>query len=47
LLVLQQPLPGCFSANLLLGTIDLLLPGPSHEAAHIIDKDYLFNPAAN
>lgn len=38
---------GGYSANLLLGTIDPLLAGLTQEAAHIIDKDYLVNPAAN
>ncbi len=38
---------GGYSANLLLGTIDPLLAGLSEEAAHIIDPDYLVNPAAN
>jgi len=38
---------GGYSANLLLGTIDPLLAGLSQEAAHIIDPDYLVNPAAN
>lgn len=38
---------GGYSANLLLGTIDPLLAGLSQEAAHILDKDYLVNPAAN
>lgn len=36
-----------YSANLLLGTIDPLLAGLSEEAAHIIDKSYTVNPAAN
>jgi aminobenzoyl-glutamate transport protein len=38
---------GGYSANLLLGTIDPLLAGLSQEAAHIIDKTYMVNPAAN
>ncbi|HMM12079.1 MAG TPA: AbgT family transporter [Bacteroidales bacterium] len=38
---------GGYSANLLLGTIDPLLAGLTQEAAHIIDKDYMVNPAAN
>ncbi len=38
---------GGYSANLLLGTIDPLLAGLSEEAAHIIDKSYEVNPAAN
>jgi aminobenzoyl-glutamate transport protein len=38
---------GGYSANLLLGTIDPLLAGLSQEAAQIIDKDYMVNPAAN
>jgi len=38
---------GGYSANLLLGTIDPLLAGLSQEAAHIIDSEYLVNPAAN
>lgn len=38
---------GGYSANLLLGTIDPLLAGLSEEAAHIIDKTYTVNPAAN
>lgn len=38
---------GGYSANLLLGTIDPLLAGLSTEAAHIIDKSYVVNPAAN
>jgi aminobenzoyl-glutamate transport protein len=38
---------GGYSANLLLGTIDPLLAGLSEEAAHIIDKAYTVNPAAN
>lgn len=38
---------GGYSANLLLGTIDPLLAGLSQEAAHIIDKSYEVNPAAN
>lgn len=38
---------GGYSANLLLGTIDPLLAGLTQEAAHIIDKDYSVNPAAN
>ncbi|MCX8147781.1 AbgT family transporter [Thermaurantimonas aggregans] len=38
---------GGYSANLLLGTIDPLLAGLSEEAARIIDKDYLVNPACN
>ncbi len=38
---------GGYSANLLLGTIDPLLAGLSTEAAKIIDKNYVVNPAAN
>lgn len=38
---------GGYSANLLLGTIDPLLAGITQEAAHIIDKTYEVNPAAN
>jgi aminobenzoyl-glutamate transport protein len=38
---------GGYSANLLLGTIDPLLAGLSQEAAQIINKDYLVNPACN
>lgn len=38
---------GGYSANLLLGTIDPLLSGLSQEAAQIIDKTYLVNPACN
>ncbi|MCZ7557941.1 MAG: AbgT family transporter [Bacteroidia bacterium] len=38
---------GGYSANLLLGTIDPLLAGLSQEAAHIIDKNYEVNAAAN
>ncbi|MFN3952567.1 MAG: AbgT family transporter [Thermaurantimonas sp.] len=38
---------GGYSANLLLGTIDPLLAGLSEEAARIIDKDYVVNPACN
>jgi len=38
---------GGYSANLFLGTIDPLLSGLTQEAAHIIDKDYIVNPAAN
>jgi aminobenzoyl-glutamate transport protein len=38
---------GGYSANLLLGTIDPLLAGLSQEAAHIIDMNYMVNPAAN
>lgn len=38
---------GGYSANLLLGTIDPLLAGLTEEAAHIIDPDYLVNPASN
>jgi aminobenzoyl-glutamate transport protein len=38
---------GGYSANLLLGTIDPLLAGLSQEAAHIIDPNYMVNPAAN
>lgn len=38
---------GGYSANLLLGTIDPLLAGLSTEAARIIDKEYLVNPACN
>lgn len=38
---------GGYSANLLLGTIDPLLAGLSQEAAHIIDPNYLVNPACN
>ncbi|RIJ48350.1 AbgT family transporter [Maribellus luteus] len=38
---------GGYSANLLLGTIDPLLAGLSEEAAHIIDPEYMVNPAAN
>lgn len=38
---------GGYSANLLLGTIDPLLAGLTQEAAHIIDKSYEVNPAAN
>jgi aminobenzoyl-glutamate transport protein len=38
---------GGYSANLLLGTIDPLLAGISEEAAHIVDRDYTVNPAAN
>lgn len=36
-----------YSANLFLGTIDPLLAGLTQEASHIIDKDYVVNPAAN
>lgn len=38
---------GGYSANLLLGTIDPLLAGLTQEAAHIINKDYVVNAAAN
>lgn len=38
---------GGYSANILLGTIDPLLAGLTQEAAHIIDKSYEVNPAAN
>lgn len=38
---------GGYSANLLLGTIDPLLAGLTQEAAHIIDKNYEVNAAAN
>jgi aminobenzoyl-glutamate transport protein len=38
---------GGYSANLLLGTIDPLLSGLSQEAAHIVDPEYLVNPACN
>lgn len=38
---------GGYSANLLLGTIDPLLAGLTQEAAHIIDKGYEVNAAAN
>jgi aminobenzoyl-glutamate transport protein len=38
---------GGYSANLLLGTVDPLLSGLSEEAAHIIDPNYLVNPACN
>lgn len=38
---------GGYSANLLLGTIDPLLAGLSEEAARIIDKNYVVNPACN
>jgi aminobenzoyl-glutamate transport protein len=38
---------GGYSANLLLGTIDPLLSGLSEEAARIIDKTYVVNPACN
>jgi len=38
---------GGYSANLFLGTVDPLLSGLSQEAAHIIDKTYLVNPACN
>lgn len=36
-----------YSANLFLGTIDPLLAGLTEEAAHILDKNYSVNPAAN
>ncbi len=38
---------GGYSANLLLGTIDPLLAGLSEEAARIVDKTYVVNPACN
>jgi aminobenzoyl-glutamate transport protein len=38
---------GGYSANILLGTIDPLLAGLTQEAAHIIDKSYEVNAAAN
>lgn len=38
---------GGFSANLLLGPLDAMLAGITHEAAHIIDPAYTVNPAAN
>jgi aminobenzoyl-glutamate transport protein len=38
---------GGYSANLLLGTVDPLLAGLSQEAARIIQKDYVVNPACN
>ncbi|MFY9226835.1 MAG: AbgT family transporter [Blastocatellia bacterium] len=38
---------GGYSANLVLGTVDPLLSGISQEAAQIIDKAYLVNPACN
>lgn len=38
---------GGYSSNLLLGTIDPLLAGLTQEAAHIIDKNYEVNAAAN
>ncbi len=38
---------GCYSANMLLGTIDPLLAGLSTEAAHIIDPFYEVNPTDN
>jgi len=36
-----------FAANLILTSIDPLLAGLTEEAAHIIDPDYLVNPACN
>lgn len=38
---------GCYSANMLLGTLDPLLAGLSTEAAHIIDISYEVNPTGN
>ena len=38
---------GGYSANILLGTIDPLLAGLTQEAAHIIDRNYEVNAAAN
>ena len=38
---------GGYSANLLLGTIDPLLAGLLHEAARIINPEYIVNPACN
>jgi aminobenzoyl-glutamate transport protein len=38
---------GGYSANLMLGTIDPLLSGLTQEAAQIIDKSWLVNPACN
>ncbi len=38
---------GGFSANLLLGTTDVLLSGLTQEAARIIDKTYVVTPVAN
>jgi len=38
---------GCYSANMLLGTLDPLLAGLSTEAAHIIDVTYDVNPTGN
>lgn len=38
---------GGYSANLLLGTVDPLLAGITQEAAHIIDPQWLVNPACN
>jgi aminobenzoyl-glutamate transport protein len=38
---------GGFSANLLLGTTDVLLSGLTQEAARILDKAYVVTPVAN
>lgn len=38
---------GCYSANMLLGTLDPLLSGLSTEASHIIDINYEVNPTSN
>lgn len=38
---------GCYSANMLLGTLDPLLAGLSTEAASIIDPNYEVNPTGN
>ena len=38
---------GGYSANLLIGTVDPLLSGLSEEAAHIVNPQYMVNPACN
>jgi aminobenzoyl-glutamate transport protein len=38
---------GGYSANMLLGPVDLLLAGISQEAARIVDPAYIVNPACN
>ena len=38
---------GGFSANLMVGPVDVILAGISTEAAHLIDADYQVSPVAN
>ncbi len=38
---------GGYGANLVLGTMDPLLAGPTQEAAHVVDSSYAVSPAAN